>query len=117
MIRYLFLSLSLGLSLSVIAGSGLSPAYSQSRDLDPDRTSDRNERDSFSSDFGDGLSPFDLIHRANLGGGVSMEQYRQRQEGNLDGAASEFRQQQQQLLRQQKQNSPEDIGEEQPTEN
>lgn len=101
MIRYLFLSLSLGLSLTVIAGSALSPAYSQSRDLD--RGSDRNERDSFSSDLGEGLSPFDLIHRANLGGGVSMEQYRQRQEENLEGAASEFRQQQQQLLQERNQ--------------
>lgn len=109
MIRYLFLSLSLGLSLAVIAGSGLSPAYSQSRDLD--RPSDRNERDSFSSDLGEGISPFDLIHRANLGGGASMEEYRQRQEESLDGAASEFRQQQQELLRQQNQNSPKDVGE------
>lgn len=111
MIRHLFLGLSLSLSFAVL-GSTLFPAYGQTRnDLEVERPSNRNEQDAFSSGFGDGLSPFDLIHRSNLGGGPSMEHFRQRQERNLDGAASEFRQQQQELLRQRNQDSSENLEE------
>ena len=107
MIRHLFLSLSLGLSMAMAAGSQLAPAYSQTQDPSFNDPSDRNERDAFSSGLGEGFSPFDLIHRSNLGGGLSIEEYRQRQQENLDHAADDFRQQQQQLLQEQNQEAKE----------
>lgn len=100
MIRYLFFGLSLSVSLALVSSVGILPASSQSP-LEEDSPYQSSERDTFSSGLGDGLSPFDLIHGINSTRGMSMEEFRNQQQENLDSAASEFRQQQQQQLQQQ----------------
>ena len=63
----------------------------------------RDEFDSTQGDYDEAINPLDLIHRANLGGGRSMEDYRQDQQENFNDAAALFRARQQELLRQQRQ--------------
>ncbi len=58
--------------------------------------------DPFSGTGGDSrpFTPFDFIHRANLGGSVDMRQFMQQQDENLNDAAAQFRARQLELLRQ-----------------
>jgi len=66
-------------------------------------------RDDFNytqGDYDQPFNPFELIHRANLGGGRSMSDFRQQQQQNFNDAAAEFRARQQELLRQQRQVAP-----------
>ena len=71
------------------------------QDLFP--TKDNN--DPFSS-RGNGLGVFDLIHRATLGTGRSLEDFSSEQQKNLTDAAAEFRERQRQLIQQQQQSQP-----------
>lgn len=71
------------------------------QDLFP--TKDNN--DPFSS-RGNGLGVFDLIHRATLSPGRSLEDFSSEQDKNLTDAATEFRERQRQLIQQQQQNQP-----------
>ena len=48
-----------------------------------------------------GSGIFDLIHRSQLGGGRSMEEFTTEQRQNLNDAAAEFRNKQRQLLEKQ----------------
>ncbi|MEG3907026.1 hypothetical protein Q5691_21395 [Microcoleus sp. w1-18aA5] len=48
-----------------------------------------------------GSAIFDLIHRSQLGGGRSMEEFNSEQRQNLNDAAAEFRNKQRQLLEKQ----------------
>ncbi|MEG4984800.1 hypothetical protein QUB08_03315 [Microcoleus sp. BR0-C5] len=48
-----------------------------------------------------GSGIFDLIHRSNLGGGRSMEEFNTEQRQNLNDAATEFRNKQRLLLEKQ----------------
>ena len=48
-----------------------------------------------------GAGIFDLIHRSQLGGGRSMEEFNSEQRQNLNDAAAEFRNKQRQLLEKQ----------------
>ncbi|MEG3899256.1 MULTISPECIES: hypothetical protein [unclassified Microcoleus] len=48
-----------------------------------------------------GSGIFDLIHRSQLGGGRSMEEFNSEQRQNLNDAAAEFRNKQRQLLEKQ----------------
>ncbi|MEG4075461.1 hypothetical protein QUA30_22575 [Microcoleus sp. Pol14C2] len=48
-----------------------------------------------------GSGIFDLIHRSNLGGGRSMEEFNSEQRQNLNDAAAEFRNKQRLLLQKQ----------------
>ncbi|MEG5172128.1 hypothetical protein [Microcoleus sp. B3-D7] len=48
-----------------------------------------------------GSGIFDLIHRSNLGGGRSMEEFNSEQRKNLNDAAAEFRNKQRLLLEKQ----------------
>jgi len=48
-----------------------------------------------------GTGIFDLIHRSQLGGGRSMEEFNSEQRQNLNDAAAEFRNKQRQLLEKQ----------------
>jgi hypothetical protein len=70
----------------------------------------RDEFDYTQGDYDQPISPLELIHRANLGGSRSMNDYRQDQQENFNDAAAQFRARQQELLRQQRQaeqiNSP-----------
>lgn len=56
------------------------------------------------------FNPLDLIHRANLGGLRSMEEFIIEQDQNLNDAATDFRARQLQLLRQQQQATPVEEG-------
>ncbi|WP_199248921.1 hypothetical protein [[Phormidium] sp. ETS-05] len=58
--------------------------------------------DHFSGTGGDSrpFTPFDFIHRANLGAGVDMRQFMLQQDENLNDAAAQFRARQLELLRQ-----------------
>ncbi len=101
--RYFLFSLS----IAFLANFGFLSAYGQTslEEQDPYPSS---ERDSFSSGLGEGLSPFDLIHRINSSRGMSLEEYRNQQDNDLDSAADQFRQQQQRLLQEQSSQNPEE---------
>jgi len=105
--RYLRLGCSVTLTLGLISMVGFSPAFGQAP-IDQEESYPSSERDTFSSELGDGLNPLDLIHRANFSRTRSLEEYRIDQQQNLDSAASEFRQQQQQLLQEQSSNNTEE---------
>lgn len=62
----------------------------------------RDEFDYTQGDYDQPINPLELIHRANLGNGRSMNDYRQEQQQNFNDAAAAFRAQQQELLRQQR---------------
>lgn len=51
--------------------------------------------------FGDNASPFDIIHRAVLMNGITMEDYNRQQRGHLNNEAANFRALQQEALQQQ----------------
>jgi len=98
MIRYLLLGFSFSVSFALVSTGNLSPVWSQTNQTEIEaRPNSSTERDSFSSDLGQGLNPFDLIHRMN-NRNLSREEYIRRQQGELNSAASEFRQKQKQLL-------------------
>lgn len=94
-------TLSLLAGISILSSLLAYPAAAQVssdplRDLD---TSTDSSRDPFSGDSSDGMQgAYELFHRLNLSGGMSMEQYRQQQQGNIRSAAEQFRQQRQNLL-------------------
>lgn len=69
----------------------------------PQLEESRDEFDYTQGDYDRPFNPFELIHRANLGGSRSMNDYRQDQQENFNDAAAQFRAQQQELLRQQRQ--------------
>lgn len=104
MMRYVFFGLSVSVSLAFSLSLSLCPAYSQTSPLETDEPYQSSERDTFSSGLGEGISPFDLIHGINASQGMSIEEYRNQQQENLDSAASQFRQQQRQLLQQESSN-------------
>lgn len=94
-------TLSLLAGISVLSSLLAHPAGAQVsgdplRDLD---TSADSSRDPFSGDSSDSMrGAYELFHRLNLSGGMSMDQYRQQQQGNIRSAAEQFRQQRQNLL-------------------
>lgn len=69
----------------------------------PQLQTNRDEFNYTQGDYNQPFNPFELIHRANLGGGRSMSDFRQQQQQNFNDAAAEFRARQQELLRQQRQ--------------
>lgn len=69
----------------------------------PQLQTNRDEFNYTQGDYDQPFNPFELIHRANLGGGRSMSDFRQQQQQNFNDAAAEFRARQQELLRQQRQ--------------
>jgi hypothetical protein len=66
----------------------------------------RDEFNYTQGDYDQPFNPFEHIHRANLGGGRSMSDFRQQQQQNFNDAAAAFRAQQQELLRQERQATP-----------
>ncbi len=72
----------------------------------PKLQTNRDEFNYTQGDYDQPFNPFELIHRANLGGGRSMSDFRQQQQQNFNDAAAEFRARQQELLRQQRQVAP-----------
>ncbi len=104
------------LVLAIIAASVASPLFlmqpTRAEEKTPQEVNQpqiEKSRDEFNytqGDYSQPFSPFELIHRANLGGGRSMSDFRQQQQQNFNDAAAEFRARQQELLRQQRQAAP-----------
>ncbi|MEB3827488.1 hypothetical protein [Phormidium sp. CCY1219] len=67
-----------------------------------------NSRDPFDGTTGEGetFDVLDIIHRANLGGGRSMQEFRLEKEENINDAAAQFRMRQLELLRNQSEGIP-----------
>jgi hypothetical protein len=81
-------------------------ALAQSTGTDPTRAPRVDAAEGFGTTeagglFGESGSPFDLIHRAVLMNGTSLEDYSRQQQGQLSDEAASFRQRQQEALRQQ----------------
>lgn len=93
------ISLSLGLGLFVALGV-TSPASAQY--VDPnDRGYQSSEKDSLYGDGITGINPMDLIHRANLSGGMSSEEFSEQSQGQIQNSASDYKRlQQEQMLQQ-----------------
>lgn len=98
------------MKLSVLTGIGLlsmlsttmvqSVSAQSATDLNQGSTTEEST-DLFSNRNNDGMnSMMDLIHNANFGTIRSQEQFRQDQQQSINSAAQEFRDRQQQLLRQ-----------------
>jgi hypothetical protein len=101
------------LVLSTVAGISVSlllpqPSWAQTtnvnplEDLNSEQSSDPFSRTNEDNSFG----IFDLIHRANLGSGRSIDDYTSEQDQSLNTAAAEFRKKQQERLRVQQQATP-----------
>jgi hypothetical protein len=74
-------------------------AIAQETDIDPLASPNPTGADAL--DSGNFDDPFELIHRAILAPTVSGAEFAAQQESRINSAASEFRQQQQEALRQQ----------------
>ena len=103
----------ISLVLSTVAGISVSlllpqPRWAQTtsvnplEDLNSEQSSDPFSRTNEDNSFG----IFDLIHRANLGSGRSIDDYTSEQDQSLNTAAAEFRKKQQERLRVQQQATP-----------
>jgi hypothetical protein len=112
-----FTRLALGVGFGAIAIAITSvllpqPASAQSAgSVKPlqDLTTQQNEQDSFSGGFGNGsFSVFNLIHQAQLGTPMDMDEFSSQQNQNLTDAAAKFRLEQQRLL-----GNPQPLGSEQ----
>lgn len=95
--------------LALVGGSwALMPAaaraqtdiYSDAPSNDPfDNTSTMGDRNPMEGEGG--LNMLDIIHRTNMTGGMTIEEFRSGQEGRLDNAAQDFRSLQLERIRQQ----------------
>lgn len=103
------------LVVGLLAGTALvpfvlpQPILAQSLDLDPSQDLQRQDNSDplNGSGTGQGFSVFDMIHRANLGNGRTLEDFSVEQRENLDSAAAEFRARQRERLQiQQNQTDP-----------
>lgn len=88
----------------------LSPALAQ--ETETGTASVLNPNDGFTSPdggsdlFSDPMGPMDLIHRAVLMNDMSLTEFRQQQQDRISSEAANFRQLQQQAIRQQAQPTP-----------
>ena len=96
------------LSFQPATAQSSAPAPSSSRDANVYGNTLSGDRPA--SGFGSGSSDlgtmFDLFHRAVLGSPRSSSEFGQEQQNSLGSEASDFRQRQQELLRQQQGSSP-----------
>ncbi|MBR8829434.1 MAG: hypothetical protein DSM107014_16315 [Gomphosphaeria aponina SAG 52.96 = DSM 107014] len=96
------LTLSLGTVLTILASLG---QFTLAQSVNQQDNYQSNEVDSFSgSSLGNGsLNPLDLIHRANLSNGRSVDEFTQDSSANINDAATEFKRKQQEQLQNQQQ--------------
>ena len=94
----LSLSLSLGITLSLLSGWKVNTLAQYQAPEDDGFQS--NEQDSLLGGQSNGFNPIDLIHRANLSNGRSLEEFNSESETNIKDSASEFKRLQQERLRQ-----------------
>ncbi len=82
-------------------------AQAQTATADPTQAPRVNASEGFGSadtnpnSFGGGINPFDLIHRATLLNGTSMDDFNRQQRGHLSNEAANFRMLQQEALQRQ----------------
>lgn len=97
-------TVSLGVALTLI--SGWKVTASAQYQAPEDDSFQSNEQDATYGGGATGFNPIDLIHRANLNNGRSLEDFNDESANNIKNSASEFKRLQQQRL-QQPQSSPE----------
>lgn len=97
----LFLGTVAGISLA----SFLMPqiTWAQTTDVNPlqDLNPEQNKDPFSNSSEGNSFSMFNIIHRANLGGSLNIDDYSAEQNESLNNAAAEFRKKQLQRMQQQ----------------
>lgn len=87
--------------LSVLSMAMVHPVNAQSATDLNQGSANQESSDFFSNRENNGIdSMLDLIHNANFGSIRTQEQFRQDQQQSINSAAQEFRDRQQQLLRQ-----------------
>lgn len=100
---------SLTLVLGTVAGISLvsllmpQMSWAQTTNVNPlqDLNPEQNQDPFSSSSEGNSFSMFDIIHRANLGGSLNIDDYNTAQNESLNNAAAEFRKKQLQRMQQQ----------------
>ena len=92
--------LNIVLSLGMITASipGYSPSTLAQSQLNQDPNYQSNEKNSLYGDGITGINPMELIHRANLSNGRTMEEFNQESAGQIQNSASEFKRLQQQKI-------------------
>ena len=98
------IAIALGLGLTVALGV-TAPASAQSNNLDEGFQS--GDRDALYGDGITGINPLDLIHRANLSGGLSAEEFNEQSQGQITDSAAEYKRLQQEKILQQYRNQTE----------
>lgn len=97
------------LVLGTVAGISLvsllmpQQSWAQTTDVNPlqDLNPEQNQDPFSNSSEGDSFSMFNIIHRANLGGSLNIDDYNAAQNESLNNAAAEFRKKQLQRMQQQ----------------
>ncbi len=96
--------IAVALSLGVAVALGVtSPARSQYQDPN-NQGYQSGEKDSLYGDGITGINPLDLIHRANLSGGLSAEEFEEQSQGQIQDSAAEYKRLQQERMLQQYRN-------------
>lgn len=98
-------NLVLGTVAGISLASFLMPqlTWAQTTNVNPlqDLNPEQNQDPFSSSSEGNSFSMFDIIHRANLGGSLNIDDYNAAQNESLNNAAAEFRKKQLQRMQQQ----------------
>ena len=102
------LSVSLGMSVSLAFISSWGTASAQYRVPENDGFQS-NEQDALFGGSSTGINPLDLIHRANLSNGRSIEEFSSESETSIKNSASEFKRLQQERLILEQQSSPSSV--------
>ncbi|ELS01818.1 hypothetical protein Xen7305DRAFT_00015240 [Xenococcus sp. PCC 7305] len=99
--------------IAIALGLGVAVAFSlastaRSQYVDPnDQGYQSGEKDALYGDGITGINPMDLIHRANLSGGLSAEEFNEQSQGQIQNSAAEYRRLQQERILQQYRNQNE----------
>lgn len=98
------IAIALGLGLTVALGVTTSVGAQAN---DPDEGFQSGDRDALYGDGITGVNPIDLIHKANLSGGLSAEEFREQSQGQIQDSAAEYRRLQQERILEQYRNQTE----------
>ena len=99
------IAISLGLGVTVALGV---TSVAKSQYVDPnDQGYQSGEKDSLYGDGITGINPLDLIHRANLSGGLTAEEFSEQSQGQITDSAAEYKRLQQEKILQQYRNQTE----------
>ncbi len=105
--------LSLGMITALIPGYSTSTLAQSQIDKDPNHQS--GDKNSLYGDSITGINPMELIHRANLSNGRTIEEFNQESAGQIQDSASQFKLlQQQKILEQYRQQQLESLADPMP---